>query len=390
METGVNQYLLERAPDLMAMPYEQAMAELRGLMDRLPSQASVRTQEQLDNQQFSTPPTESYTVARVANLKPEDVVLEPSAGNGGLAVWPKAIGAQVFVNEISERRRAMLDLLSLGPASAVDGELIHTLLDPTIKPTVVLMNPPFSASTQKSHAAPNRTQYGLNHLDQALQRLEPNGRLVAILGGGHANDVNGGASLTSGPSGKWFDRIAQLYHVRANVRVSGKEYRKYGTTFATRIIVIDKDGPTPSQVTPGQPKSWTAWCRATPRPWKRRTIYLEMLQKAARKPSLEPLTVGRLGRLSPEAAWAQILAVLSEDLEERRTAVENLCRRMELPESPEDFLVSARDFHPVRVLNYLVESNPELSLEDIPHLPPLKIWQAMMHMQMTNDRLLSP
>ena len=63
---------------------------------------------------------------------------------------------------------------------------------------------------------------------------------------------------------------------------------------------------------------------------------------------------------------------------------------MELPESPEDFLVSARDFHPVGVLNYLVESNPELSLEDIPHLPPLKIWQAMMHMQMTNDRLLSP
>src|SRR6202041_1603888 len=84
----------------------------------------------------------------------------------------------------------------------------------------------------------------------------PNGRLAVILGGGMAHDTNGGASLSTGPSGKWFEKIAKLYNVRANIRISGKEYQKYGTTFATRIIVIDKDGPTPSQTTPNSARTW--------------------------------------------------------------------------------------------------------------------------------------
>ena len=245
MEAGINKLLIERGKALLDMPYEQAMQELRGLMNRITSQG-VRTEDQIKNQQFSTPPTESFTVAKVAALRPDDVMLEPSAGNGGLAVWPKALGAEVHVNEISERRQKMLEVAGFGPSTFYDGEIINSLLDPSIKPTVILMNPPFSAGTVKSNAAKNRNVYGFNHLDSALQRLQPGGRLVAILGGGRADDTNGGANLFTGPSGKWFDRISRQYNVRANVRINGKEYQKYGTNFATRIIVIDKDGLTKS------------------------------------------------------------------------------------------------------------------------------------------------
>jgi tRNA1(Val) A37 N6-methylase TrmN6 len=101
----------------------------------------------------------------VAGLKPSDVVLEPSAGNGGLAVWAKAIGAEVHVNEISERRQKMLEAVGFDKPTAHDGEIINSLLDQKIKPTVVLMNPPFSASTLKSYEAKNRNQYGFNHVD---------------------------------------------------------------------------------------------------------------------------------------------------------------------------------------------------------------------------------
>lgn len=255
MEAGVNKHLLDVGKELMSKPAHEGLKTLRELMTHLTSQGT-RTDEQIKNQQFSTPPTESYIAAKAADIKTSDVVLEPSAGNGGLAVWPKAIGAETHVNEIAPRRREMLELAGFGKPTAHDGEIINSLLDPKIRPTVILMNPPFSASTQKSFAAKNDNKYGFNHVDSALQRLEPNGRLVAILGGGQANEPNGGASLTGGSSGKWFERIAEKYNVRANIRINGKEYQKYGTNFATRLIVIDKDGPTPSRMKPGAVKSW--------------------------------------------------------------------------------------------------------------------------------------
>jgi hypothetical protein len=244
MEAGINKHLLDRGKDLMTMDPIEGLKELRNLMGRVTTQG-VRTDEQIKNQQFSTPPTESYVAARVANLKPEDVVLEPSAGNGGLAVWPKSIGAETHVNEIAPRRQQMLQEVGFGKPTTHDGELINALLDPAIKPTVILMNPPFSSSTTKSHEAKNKNLYGYNHVDQALQRLAPGGRLVAILGGGQANEPEGGAALNGGQSGKWFDKVGKQYSIRANVRVNGKEYQKYGTNFATRIIVIDKSGPNP-------------------------------------------------------------------------------------------------------------------------------------------------
>ena len=242
MEAGVNKLLVERGADLMKMDPVEAIGELRKLQNLLPTQGT-RTEEQLKAQQFSTPPAESFVAAKAAGITPSDVVLEPSAGNGGLAAWPKAIGAETHVNEISTRRAQMLEAAGFGKPTAHDGELINTLLDPSVKPTVVLMNPPFSSGALKSHQGKNRNQYGFNHVDQALQRLAPGGRLVAILGGGRANDPNGGASLTGGETGKWFDRLRKQYNIRANVRVNGKEYQKYGTNFATRIIVIDKSGP---------------------------------------------------------------------------------------------------------------------------------------------------
>jgi 2'-5' RNA ligase/phage FluMu protein gp41 len=244
MEAGINRYLLDDGKQLMAMPAEEGLNFLRQLMGRITSQG-VRTEEQIANQQFSTPPTEGYVLAKIADLKPTDVVLEPSAGNGGLAIWPKSIGATVYVNEISERRRQMLEAVGFTNISNHDGELINTLLDRGILPTVILMNPPFSAGTVKSGPAANDNKYGFNHLNHALQRLQPGGRLIAILGGGRADDMNGGATLLGGPSGKWFHKIAERYNIRANVRIHGKEYQKYGTSFATRIIVIDKTGPTP-------------------------------------------------------------------------------------------------------------------------------------------------
>src|SRR6202451_4742593 len=133
MEAGVNKYLLHIGKETMARPVPEALQVLRNLMKGVTSQG-VRTEEQIKNQQFSTPPTESYVAAKVAGLKPSDVVLEPSAGNGGLAVWTKEIGAAVHVNEIAPRRQEMLKEVGFDKPTAHDGEIINSLLDRKIKP----------------------------------------------------------------------------------------------------------------------------------------------------------------------------------------------------------------------------------------------------------------
>ena len=84
----------------MQMDVTEALASvLRPLTKRLPRQ-SDRTLEQTELQQFSTPPTLAYLAARILNPQADDIVLEPSAGTGSLAIWPRAIGAQVICNEI--------------------------------------------------------------------------------------------------------------------------------------------------------------------------------------------------------------------------------------------------------------------------------------------------
>src|SRR5438067_9775772 len=103
--------MLPRPPRSTLFPYttlfrSEALASvLRPLMKRLPRQTD-RTLEQSELQQFSTPPTLAYFAARLLNPKPSDIVLEPSAGTGSLAIWPRSIGARVICNETSTRRSA--------------------------------------------------------------------------------------------------------------------------------------------------------------------------------------------------------------------------------------------------------------------------------------------
>ena len=236
LEVAVNKYLLEsQAHRLLEMSVTEALAfVLRPLTEQLPRQAD-RTAEQNELQQFSSPPALAYLAARVLNAQPTDTVLEPSAGTGSLAIWPRSIGARVVCNEINARRRALLTYELGFETFDVDGEIIGDLLPAGIVPTAVLMNPPFSATGGR--VVQHRTLYGARHVESALRRLAEGGRLVAIVGEG--------MSFHRPTFTEWWQRIARLYNVRANFHLNGREYGKYGTTFDNQIMIIDKTGQTP-------------------------------------------------------------------------------------------------------------------------------------------------
>lgn len=239
MELGVNQYLLEHKKSIGPMvSADTAKRNLESIeqeiLEKIPTQTK-RTEEQEQYQQYSTPPNLAYVAAWAANIYPGETVLEPSAGVGGLAVFAKTAGANVIVNELSERRAELLKELNFDRLFTENAEQLNNILPEDIKPTVILMNPPFSATAGRM-GDKKSTRFAKAHIEQALARLEPGGRLVAIVGQGMADN-----SPTFAP---WWKEIKEKYNVKANIRIDGSNYRKYGTTFDVQLVIIDKTGPT--------------------------------------------------------------------------------------------------------------------------------------------------
>lgn len=215
-----------------------AIRALEDLQQRLPTQTkrSGRTDRY---QQFSTPPVFSFVSHWVSGATAADVVLEPSAGIGGLAVYPKLDGATIIANELESKRIDFLREMGFDHLTTENAEQIDAILEPRFasgslpRPTVVNMNPPFSNAAKSGKKG--QTMVGAQHVEAALRALQPGGRLVAIVGEG--------MGLDTPTFRQWWQRMGQQYHVRANIWVDGRNYTKYGTSFSNRLLVIDKVAP---------------------------------------------------------------------------------------------------------------------------------------------------
>jgi predicted RNA methylase len=195
-------------------------------------------------QQFSTPGGLAFVASVAASIRHDDLVLEPSAGTGLLAVHAETAGARLILNELGETRAALLrSLFGDIPITCFDAAQIHDFLDASVQPDVVLMNPPFSATANV--ARPMRdTAY--RHIASALARLAPGGRLVAITGIGCSPHAPGCADA--------FARLQKRGRVVFTAGIDGRAYARHGTTIDTRLIVIDRipaDDPSVFPASPG-------------------------------------------------------------------------------------------------------------------------------------------
>ncbi len=189
-----------------------------------------RSEESHALQQFSTPIPLAYVASRAARITAADVVLEPSAGTGLIAIFAELAGARLALNEYAAARHSLLQQLFSGvPVSQHDAAHIDDYLERSIRPSVVLMNPPFSAGV---HVEGRVADAAWRHLTSAFARLAPGGRLVAITG----------ASLSADNSA-WRDGFVRLQGqgtVLLSAAVDGGIYARHGTTMETRLTVIDK------------------------------------------------------------------------------------------------------------------------------------------------------
>jgi tRNA G10 N-methylase Trm11 len=181
-EAGMNIHLERAGLDLSN--FANSVETVLTLQARMPRQTR-RDETQVELQQFSTPPAEALLVVTAAGLRAGMKVLEPSAGTGNIAVLARMAGADVDTNEIDERRTSLLSVQGFSP-TALDAERLDNLLPTDKYYDAIVMNPPFSATGGRVRG--HNTAFGARHVEQALLRLKPGGRLVAIVGRGMALD----------------------------------------------------------------------------------------------------------------------------------------------------------------------------------------------------------
>ena len=203
-----------------------ALSKITGL---LPTHTR-RSEESQALQQFSTPVPLGLAVVTAAAITPRDIVLEPSAGTGLLAILAEISGGSLLLNELAETRADLL--AALFPAitvTRVDAAQIDDHLAMGAVPSVVLMNPPFSVMANVSGRVADAAS---RHIASALARLADGGRLVTITG------ANFGPEQPA-----WRDafmRLQERGRVVFTATIDGSLYARHGTTIETRLTVIDK------------------------------------------------------------------------------------------------------------------------------------------------------
>ncbi len=188
-----------------------------------------RSEEQVRLQQFSTPLPLAYAALQAAAIRPGDVVLEPSAGTGMLAVMAQcALGnstaGNLHLNEYAQTRARLLTRLF--PEAVVTAFNAETIADRLrdVRPTVVLMNPPFSATPGVDRITRDAD---LRHVRSAASMLPPGGRLVTITS----------AHCAPGDTVGRLDPPARCVFTMA---IDGRAYARRGTGFDTRLTVLER------------------------------------------------------------------------------------------------------------------------------------------------------
>ncbi|WP_071799483.1 strawberry notch family protein [Natronohydrobacter thiooxidans] len=202
------------------------LAKVAGLLP-----THTRRSEEMERfQQFSTPLPMGLAALAAAQITARDLVLEPSAGTGLLAILAEIAGGSLALNELADTRADLLRRLFPGrPVTSFDAAQTDDHLDAGLRPSVILMNPPFSAMANVDGRSTDATA---RHLRSALARLAPGGRLVTITGAGFAPDAPAWAET--------FARLTASANLVFTGAVSGAAFAKHGTSFETRISVFDK------------------------------------------------------------------------------------------------------------------------------------------------------
>lgn len=204
---------------------------IKTLYENQPS-LNQRDSERVMKQQYSTPAPYAFLADMYVkgNGKVIESALEPSAGNGMLTIGLPM--DKVHVNDIDAQRLANLRRQGFKNVTSQDGT--QPFADKDVD--VVVTNPPFGSATPKEYEG-----YKISSLEgqmaiNALDSMKGDGRAAIIIGGNTEYAKNGSLK----PKDKAFlGYLYSHYNVEDVINVDGGLYAKQGTSYPTRIILIN-------------------------------------------------------------------------------------------------------------------------------------------------------
>lgn len=273
-----------------ADPFERLKLVER--LARLAPTQTRRSEEMQAYQQFSTPLGLAWVAGFAASFVPGELVLEPSAGTGLLAIQAELGASRLALNEVADVRAALLgQLFGTAIVTTHDAAQIHDRLDPGMVPSCIVMNPPFSAAVGVEMRVADAA---FRHLSSAVARLAPGGRLVAI------TDANCSPEHKTWRDG--FVRLQEQARVVFTAPIAGSIFAPHGTSIETRLTVIDKlpaAEPTSFPAPPG-----TAPDLATLLRWLIDYLPPRAALAAGKPPALPPAASRRVAAPGPRLAVA--------------------------------------------------------------------------------------
>lgn len=226
--------LRARSIALSPLPLE---TKYEGIVDLYKSQVNIshRTSQSILLQQYSTPAPISFLAGIFVNAETNISVFEPSAGNGLLTI--AANPSRVVVNEIDELRRS--NLQDQGCRQVLAQDATQPFKGFEKKFDAIITNPPFGLLDSSVKYDTFRIEV-LDHLMalRALDCMKDNGKAAIIIGGHTRYDKKG--RIQKGKNRFFFNYLFSRYNVLDIIPIDGKKlYSRQGTSFDTRLILID-------------------------------------------------------------------------------------------------------------------------------------------------------
>lgn len=203
------------------------------LLYNLQPTISMRSSNRVALQQYSTPLPMAFVADMFATGKIMRMffsALEPTAGNGMLVFGIDA--KRVHVNEIDENR--LENLRGQGFKEVTSQDATQPFKQDQYYDAIIT-NPPFGEAEAKDYDG-----YKISGLAQqialnALSKMRDFGKAVIIIGGKQEFAPNG-AIKNDKP---FLTYLYNHYNVKGVIDMEGSLYAKQGTTFPTRMILID-------------------------------------------------------------------------------------------------------------------------------------------------------
>mgnify|MGYP002764911451 CR=1 FL=1 len=226
--------IVQRARSIAASEATDDAGKFKRILNLYENQPSLnqRDSERVMKQQYSTPAPYAFLADMYVkgNGKVIESALEPSAGNGMLTIGLPM--DKVHVNDIDAQRLANLRRQGFKNVTSQDGT--QPFADKNVD--VVVTNPPFGSATPKEYDG-----YKISSLEgqmaiNALESMKDDGRAAIIIGDKTEYAKNGSLN----PKDKAFlGYLYSHYNVEDVINVDGGLYAKQGTSYPTRIILIN-------------------------------------------------------------------------------------------------------------------------------------------------------